>query len=76
MKSVTDPSVGPMSRVSGKMWKTAKKPTNRATMFLKGRTSWEERVAERTKHAATKALERDLKEQTATEKRVPPIYCL
>ncbi|KAJ1723885.1 hypothetical protein LPJ53_001794 [Coemansia erecta] len=74
MDPVTDPSSGdvsqaaPMRRVSGRTWKDAKKPTNRSMIHKSLRKTYDQRMEEKTKLQATKALENELKQEKKAEK--------
>ncbi|PVU95454.1 hypothetical protein BB561_001810 [Smittium simulii] len=60
----------PKTRVSGRVWKTAKRPTIRTTMPRILKKSWEEKSAERAQKNASHKLHQEMKLQYETERQV------
>ncbi|KAJ1837929.1 hypothetical protein LPJ73_007199 [Coemansia sp. RSA 2703] len=74
MDSVINPASGevsqaaPMRRVSGRTWKDPKKPAHRSMIHKSLRKTYDQRMEEKTKLQATKALENELKQEKKAEK--------
>ncbi|KAJ2334188.1 hypothetical protein GGH91_005764 [Coemansia sp. RSA 2671] len=62
------PEPAPLSRVSGKQWKAARKPTNRSMMAKSLSKSYEKRIREARDLKAVKHAEAELKEEKRAEK--------
>ncbi|KAJ2065333.1 hypothetical protein GGI17_000385 [Coemansia sp. S146] len=58
----------PLTRVSGKQWKAARKPTNRSMMAKSLSKSYEKRIREARDLKAVKHTEAELKEEKRAEK--------
>ncbi|KAJ9050972.1 hypothetical protein DSO57_1009059 [Entomophthora muscae] len=63
-------SSAPLTRVSGRIWKQPKKPFNRDSVRKFGKLSWAERMEQKEKSKAVKALEKQLKDEAIEKKKL------
>ncbi|KAJ2002879.1 hypothetical protein GGI04_003169 [Coemansia thaxteri] len=61
-------ATAPLSRVSGRSWKAAKKPANRSMMAKSLSKSYEKRIQQARDHKAFKSAEAEMKEEKRAEK--------
>ncbi|KAJ2831588.1 hypothetical protein GGI24_001527 [Coemansia furcata] len=66
--STTKSETAPITRVSGRQWKAARKPTNRSMMAKSLSKSYEKRIREARDLKAVKHTEAELKEEKRAEK--------
>ncbi|KAJ2743039.1 hypothetical protein GGI20_004053 [Coemansia sp. BCRC 34301] len=67
-ETITRPEAAPLTRVSGKSWKAARKPANRSMMAKSLSKSYEKRIREARDLKAVKHAESELKEEKRAEK--------
>ncbi|KAJ2840703.1 hypothetical protein FBU31_000197 [Coemansia sp. 'formosensis'] len=66
--STAKSETAPITRVSGRQWKAARKPTNRSMMAKSLSKSYEKRIREARDLKAVKHTEAELKEEKRAEK--------
>ncbi|KAJ1665656.1 hypothetical protein IW140_003125 [Coemansia sp. RSA 1813] len=67
--SQTTGSSEPLRRVSGKVWKAAKKPTHRSMMPKTLRRSYEQRIREAREHKAFKQIEKGMRDEKEAKRQ-------